>query len=206
MSQKDFDAIAKKNARTGLIVFAIFIGMVGLSFAAVPFYNMFCRLTGYAGTTQEGGTLPDQVSERTVKVQFSGKTAPHMPWEFEPEQNAIEVHIGQKAITSFRAKNMLAKPTGGTALYNVTPLKVGKYFHKIQCFCFDEQILQPYQEVDMPVLFYIDPAMNEDPNLDDVSTITLSYTFFEAESETLDQALEAFYNQESRDIKEQVTH
>lgn len=112
-----------------------------------------------------------------------------------PEKRSIEVKLGQKGLIAFHAKNKANTPLAGSAIYNVTPLKAGKYFHKVQCFCFDEQILQPGENVSMPVMFYIDPKMNDDPNMDDVQTITLSYTFFTSESEELEQALEDFYNQ-----------
>ncbi len=193
------DDIARKNARIGLIVLAVFVLMVGLSFAAVPFYDMFCRVTGYAGTPSAVENLPEKILDRVVTIQFNANTARDMPWTFKPQQKEIALKLGARGFTAFSAKNKMAYPTGGTALYNVTPLKVGKYFKKIQCFCFDEQILAPHQEVSMPVIFYVDPAMNDDPNMQDVTTITLSYTFFSAESAQLDQALEAFYNSETHD-------
>ena len=196
------DHIARKNARIGLIVLAAFVFMLGMSFAAVPFYNMFCRITGYSGTTGIAETLPEQVLDRIVTVQFSANTARGMTWYFRPEEKKIDIQLGERGLTAFYAKNKMNYPTGGTALYNVTPLKAGKYFKKIQCFCFDEQVLDPYQEVTMPVIFYVDPALNDDPNMQDVTTITLSYTFFTAESAQLDQALEAFYNAPTHDIND----
>lgn len=192
--------LQRKNTKTGLIVLGIFVGMVALSFAAVPFYDLFCRVTGYGGTTRVAESLPNEVLERKMTIQFSANIARDMPWDFTPNQKEIEIHVGQRGITSFNAKNTRDIPTGGTALYNVTPLKAGKYFHKIQCFCFDEQILEPGQEVTMPVVFYIDPSIQDDPNMDDVTTITLSYTFFSAESKALDDALEAFYNSDQHAI------
>ena len=190
----DSDELVKKNAKIGLTVLAVVFGMIALAFASVPLYSVFCRVTGFGGTTQTADLLPDTVLERTLTIKFDANTSPTMPWEFEPEQREITVHIGQKGLASFTAYNPLSKPTGGTALYNVTPLKAGKYFNKVQCFCFDAQVLEPRQRVSMPVLFYVDPAMDDDPNMDDVKTITLSYTFFPAESEELDSALEAFYD------------
>lgn len=192
--------LAKQNARVGLSVLAIVVGMVGLSFAAVPLYDLFCRVTGFGGTTQTAEALPGEVVDRVVTIKFNADTGRNMPWVFKPEQREVDVRLGQKGITAYSARNPMAMPVGGTAIYNVTPLKAGKYFHKIQCFCFDEQVLQAGQEVSMPVLFFVDPAMNEDPNMDDVSAITLSYTFFRSESEELDAALEAFYNSEKADI------
>lgn len=188
------DDLVRKNARMGLIVLAVVMGMVGLSFASVPLYSLFCRVTGFGGTPQSVGTLPAVILDRTVTVKFDANTSPNMPWDFKPELRQIDVKLGQKGLTSFYAHNRMNKATSGTALYNVTPPKAGKYFHKIQCFCFDKQTLEPGQRVDMPVLFYIDPALNDDPNMADVNTITLSYTFYEADSKPLEDALSAFYN------------
>lgn len=187
--------ISRKNAKLGLTVLAVVMGMAALSYASVPLYNLFCRVTGFGGTTQVSDALPDQIIDRIITVQFNADTNRNLPWEFKPEQRSIDVKLGQKGLASYMARNKVRQPTAGTAIYNVTPLKAGKYFHKVQCFCFDAQTLEANQRVDMPVMFYIDPKMNDDPNLDDVKTITLSYTFFPAESEELDQALEGFYNQ-----------
>ncbi len=190
----DSDLI-RKNRRTGLIVLLAVVGMVGLSFASVPLYRLFCQVTGFGGTTQLAENLPDKVLERTVTVKFNADTNRALPWDFTPEQREVTVNIGARALIAYAARNKVGQPTAGTALYNVTPPKVGKYFHKIQCFCFDEQILGPGQKISMPVMFYIDPAFAEDPGMDDVSVITLSYTFFPADSSALEQALEAFYNE-----------
>lgn len=187
--------MTRKNARLGLSVLAVVIGMAALAYASVPLYTLFCRVTGFGGTTQTANAFPDTVLERTITVQFNADIDRNLPWDFEPEQRSIEVKIGQKGLTAFSAHNRSGKPVAGSAIYNVTPLKVGKYFHKVQCFCFDEQILAPGQQVSMPVLFYIDPKIDEDPNMRDVKTITLSYTFYKAESEELEDALEGFYNQ-----------
>lgn len=194
-SENDHAAVTRKNARMGLMVLGVVLGMAGLAYASVPLYNLFCRVTGYGGTTQVSEALPDHILNRTVIVKFNTDTAPNMLWDFKPEQREITVKLGQKGLASFYAHNRTSSPSTGTALYNVTPLKVGKYFHKIQCFCFGEQTLEPGQSVSMPVLFYVDPAMNEDRNLDDVEVITLSYSFFNAQSKELEEATEAFYNQ-----------
>lgn len=187
--------ISRKNARIGLSVLGAILVMTGLSFASVPLYGVFCRVTGFAGTTQVAEALPDVVLDRKVTVNFNADTDDGLPWYFAPEQRQIEVKLGQKGFTAFIAKNKTDKPITGAAIYNVTPLKVGKYFHKIQCFCFDEQTLDPHEEANMPVLFFVDPKMDEDPNMDDVKTITLSYSFFKAQTQELDNALEGFYNQ-----------
>ncbi|MAE50367.1 MAG: cytochrome c oxidase assembly protein [Micavibrio sp.] len=189
-----------KNARTGLIVLAVVIGMTTLAFASVPLYNLFCRVTGFAGTTQIAAQLPDQVLEREVIVKFNADTAPQMPWIFKPDIRQVTVKIGERGLASFTAKNPADTPVAGTALYNVTPPKAGKYFHKVQCFCFDAQTLNPHETVSMPVMFFIDPKMNDDPNMNDVKVITLSYTFYEAETEELESAIQDFYNNESDGI------
>ncbi len=203
MSQNDphdpHAEMTKKNARLGLTVLGVVVGMVALSYAFVPLYDLFCRVTGFGGTTQVSAELPDQILDRQVTVKFNANTNKNLPWDFKPEMREITVNLGQRGLTSYTSYSKASKPTAGTAIYNVTPLKAGKYFHKIQCFCFDEQILQPREHVDMPVMFYVDPALNDDPLMEDVDTITLSYTFFTAESEELDRALEAFYNDESID-------
>lgn len=196
--------LARRNAKTGLRVLAVVVGMIGLSFASVPLYSLFCQVTGFGGTTMRAESLPDTVLEREVVIRFNADTDRNMPWIFKPEMREIKVRLGEKGLTAYHASNPAKLPVAGTAVYNVTPEKAGKYFHKIQCFCFDEQILAPGQDVSMPVLFYVDPALNEDPNLADVKTITLSYTFYRAESEALDRALEAFYNADNGAIKTPV--
>lgn len=195
MNNQNNDDMVKQNARTGLIVLAVVLGMVGLSFASVPLYDVFCRVTGFAGTTQISEAFPDAILDREITVRFSVSTGRDMPWEFRADQRDVKIRIGERGLASFTAKNPLSRAIAGTAVYNVTPLKAGKYFKKVQCFCFDEQILAPGQEVSMPVLFFVDPAMDEDPNMEDVKSVTLSYTFYKTESEELESALEEFYNE-----------
>lgn len=188
--------LQKKNARTALTVFVIVATMVGLSFASVPLYNLFCRVTGWGGTTQVAAQFPPQgnIIDRVITVRFDANTADDLPWDFNPEHLSIDVRLGERGFINYISKNRSDNPVAGTAIFNVTPLKAGKYFHKVQCFCFGEQILNPNQEVNMPVLFYVDPAMHTDEGMDDVSTITLSYSFFKTESEDLERALDAFYD------------
>lgn len=188
--------MAKKNARLGLTVLAVVVAMVVLAYASVPLYNLFCRVTGFGGTTQTAQSLPDTVLDRIVTIKFNAATHKNLPWHFVPEQRQIDVKLGQRGLTAFQAVNKRATPSTGTAIYNVTPLKAGKYFHKIQCFCFDEQTLGPKERADMPVVFYVDPAMSDDPSMDDVNVITLSYTFFKAQTKELDSAMEELYNQD----------
>lgn len=188
------DELVRKNARMGLAVLGVVVLMLGLSFAAVPFYSLFCRVTGFGGTTQVSTELPDRILDRTVSIKFNADTSPHMGWDFRPELRQIDVRLGERGLASYMAHNRSDKATTGSALYNVTPDKAGKYFHKIQCFCFSEQTLGPHETVSMPVLFFVDPSMNDDPNMEDVTTITLSYTFFPADSKELEDGVEAFYN------------
>ncbi len=170
----------RANARVAAGVFAIVAFMVGLSFAAVPLYDLFCRVTGYGGTTQRSEAAPDagRVSDREIRVRFNADTAPGLEWDFRPRTRSVTVKVGQEGLIFYTAANAGASATEGTALYNVTPQKVGAYFAKVQCFCFEEQVLASGESMEMPVQFYVDPALLDDPDMDDVHTITLSYTFF----------------------------
>lgn len=183
----------KQNLKTFGILMGLVVLMVGMAFASVPLYNLFCKFTGYGGTTGESVNLPGTVLDREVTVRFNTDTARNMPWIFKAEQDAITVKLGQGALISFYAENMSNHDVVGTAIYNVTPNKIGKYFKKIQCFCFDRQVLKAGESVHMPVYFYVDPALNEDDFAREVKTITLSYSFFEADSDDLDAALTQFY-------------
>jgi cytochrome c oxidase assembly protein subunit 11 len=172
-----------KNARLAWTMVAIVGGMLGLSYAAVPLYEAFCKATGFAGTplvAQEGDR---PVIARTVEVRFDSNTDANLPWRFQPVERSVKVHLGEEKLVFFRATNLSQRPIVGTATYNVTPEWTAGWFNKIQCFCFTEQLLQPGQSVDMPVLFFVDADMNKDRRYDDVRTITLSYTFYEAKTE-----------------------
>ncbi len=170
-------ALSRRNRRTAIFAFGTVAGMVGVSFAAVPLYDLFCRVTGYNGTTQRGLAAPG-ATDRTITVRFAATTHPGLPWRFQPEQTAMTVRLGEEGLAFYSAANRAETPVTGVSLYNVTPEKVGRYFHKVACFCFDEQTLTPGQRVDMPVSFWVDPRIAEDPNTRDVTTITLHYTFF----------------------------
>jgi len=153
-------------------------GMIGAAYAAVPFYNWFCRTTGYAGTTQVATAGPSGMIDRKVTVRFDSNVGPGLPWRFEPEQNQIEIKLGQVVTVHYRVINEAARPISATAAYNVTPLTVGSYFNKINCFCFTEQSLKAGETREMTVVFYVDPSMVKDADNADTSTITLSYTFY----------------------------
>ncbi len=153
--------------------------MVGASYAAVPFYNWFCRTTGFNGTTQVATRAPTAAPlQRKVAVRFDSNVAGGLPWKFEPEQTEIEVNIGQVVTVFYTVTNQSARTTTGEAAYNVAPLTVGAYFQKINCFCFTEQTMAPGEKREMPVVFYVDPAIVADHENDGLNTITLSYTFY----------------------------
>ena len=171
----------KSHLRTVLPLVGVLLGMAGLSYAAVPLYQLFCQVTGYGGTTQKADQAPGAVGGRMITVRFNSDTAPGIKWAFRPEQRTITVKIGEEKLAFYRAQNKGKRAVTGTAVFNVTPAKAGQYFNKIACFCFEEQRLEAGQAVQMPVSFFIDPAILKDRNLNDVDTITLSYTFFPAE-------------------------
>jgi len=169
--------------RTGAATALVALAMLGLAFASVKLYRIFCQATGYGGTTQraEAATLPaGRVGTRTVTVRFDANVAPGMPWTFRPSQVTQQIGIGERKLAYFYAANPTYERTGGQAAYNVSPDTVGKYFVKIQCFCFNQQTLAPGQKADMPVIYYIDPGFLKDPEAAKVKEITLSYTFFPA--------------------------
>lgn len=154
--------------------------MVGASYAAVPFYNWFCRATGFNGTTQVATSAPAESIGRRIAVRFDANVSGGLPWKFEPEQTEITVKIGEVVTAYYTVTNQAARPTSGLAAYNVAPLTVGAFFQKINCFCFTEQSFAPGEKREMAVVFYVDPALAADHEYDDVNTITLSYTFYPA--------------------------
>ncbi|MBD9648844.1 cytochrome c oxidase assembly protein [Ensifer sp. PDNC004] len=156
-------------------------GMVGMAYAAVPLYDMFCRVTGYNGTTQRVEQASDVILEEKVKVTFDANTSGGLPWEFKPVQRDIDIRIGETVQVMYKAKNLSSKPTTGQATFNVTPMQAGAYFNKVQCFCFTETTLQPGEEMEMPVVFFVDPDMVKAVETKDIKTLTLSYTFYPRE-------------------------
>jgi cytochrome c oxidase assembly protein subunit 11 len=177
-----------RNRRVGMIALLGAIAMLGMGYAAVPLYDLFCRVTGFGGTTQRATeaeavtaeTLARSAGGRTISIRFDGNLATGMPWSFHPERVTDTVAIGQRDMAIYIARNNSDRPVTGTATFNVEPEQAGKYFNKIQCFCFTEQTLRPGQEVRMPVQYYVDPKALDDPNMDGVEQITLSYTFHKA--------------------------
>lgn len=170
------------NLRILLVLVALIGGMTGLSFASVPLYKVFCRATGFGGTTQIAEKAPGAVADKWVWVSFNADVAPELPWVFQPEQRALRVHPGESTLAIFRATNRSDHAITATATYNVTPDAAGRYFDKIQCFCFTAQTLRPGETAELPVSFFVDPALLADRNARDISAITLSYTFFQAKA------------------------
>ena len=169
---------SRANRRLGVMLAGIAAGMIGAAYASVPLYELFCQVTGFGGTTQVAESAPVEVGERRFKIRFNADVDPSLSWAFQPVQREITVKVGESSLAFYHARNLAGRATVGTATFNVTPLKAGQYFNKVECFCFTEQQLAAGAEADMPVTFFIDPAIDEDPNLEEVKTITLSYTFF----------------------------
>jgi cytochrome c oxidase assembly protein subunit 11 len=170
----------RSNRKVGLIALAIALGMLGLGYASVPLYRLFCQVTGFNGTTQQVDAATAEtvaISTHTMSIRFDANVERGMPWEFKPLQVTDTVSIGARDMAIYTARNTSDEPITGTATFNVEPAYVGKYFNKVQCFCFTEQTLQPGQEVRMPVLYFVDPAILDDEEAKDVEQITLSYTF-----------------------------
>lgn len=165
------------NTKVAVICTAVAVGMVGLAYASVPLYRLFCQVTGFAGTTQRAETPSYEVLDRMVTVRFDSNVAPGLDWEFAPVVPSMKLHIGENALAFYRATNRSDVPVVGTATFNVTPEQAGAFFNKVQCFCFNEQRLEPGESIEMPVSFFVDPAIVNDPDGAFVRTIALSYTF-----------------------------
>ena len=170
-----------RNTRTGAKVGFVALFMLGLAFAAVPLYDLYCRVTGYGGTTQVANSAPDTVRDQTIVVRFDANTAAGMAWDFRPVAVSQEVKIGENGLAFYRAYNPTNRTITGTASFNVAPSILGPYFTKIDCFCFTEQKLRPGESIDMPVSYFIDPEILNDLEARDTQVVTLSYTFFETE-------------------------
>ena len=173
-------ALQRRNRKVGAIAVAIAAAMLGLGYASVPLYRLFCQVTGFNGTTQrvsEAQAATVKAATRTISIRFDANVERGMPWQFRPEQVTDTVAVGARDMAIYIARNTSDAPIIGSATYNVEPAYVGKYFNKVQCFCFTEQRLEPGQEMRMPVLYYVDPAILDDPAASDVEQITLSYTF-----------------------------
>ena len=174
-----------RNRRVALIALGGGLAMLGLGYAAVPLYRLFCQVTGFGGTTQRVSAAEAAavraVAGKSIVVRFDGNVARGLPWDFGPDEVTRTVPIGERMMTSYHARNKSARPITGTAVFNVSPQQAGKYFTKIQCFCFTEQTLRPGQKVEMPVVFFVDPKIKQDPATRHIEEITLSYTFYPVE-------------------------
>ncbi|WP_011580088.1 MULTISPECIES: cytochrome c oxidase assembly protein [Chelativorans] len=167
----------RRNRGVAFVCAGVFVAMVGMSFAAVPLYRLFCQVTGYGGTTQRVEQYSDTILDRTINVRFDANTS-GVPWEFKPKQREITLRIGETTEIAYVARNNAPTTTTGTATYNVAPALAGAYFNKIECFCFTKQSLEPGQTYEMPVQFFVDPEIVNVPELKNLKTITLSYTFY----------------------------
>ena len=172
------EALSRKNRRLGTMAFGFVAFMVGVSFAAVPLYDLFCRATGFGGTPMIGQAAPPTPGTALVTVRFNAQTQPNLPWRFEAQQPSIQLRVGEEALAFYQARNLGGTPVTGISTYNVTPDVVAKYFHKTACFCFEEQTLEVGQAVDMPLAFWVDPRIAEDPATRGIRTISINYTFF----------------------------
>jgi|SRR5579871_4601096 len=173
---------ANRNKRVGLMVTALALGMLGLGYAAVPLYRIFCQQTGFNGTparSTEAEAATVKANGQTIEVRFDANIDRNLLWMFKPEQSVVTIPMGERRLALFRARNDSDRTIVGQASYNIEPEQAARYFHKVQCFCFTQQTLAPHQEVSMPVIFYVDPAISKDPDNDGVGQITLSYTFHE---------------------------
>ncbi|MDP3549460.1 MAG: cytochrome c oxidase assembly protein [Novosphingobium sp.] len=172
----------QKNRKVGMLAAGGALAMLGLGYASVPLYQLFCQVTGYGGTTQRADAAAAagvKVAGKSVTIRFDANVARDMPWQFKPMQVKQDVRVGQRQMARYEARNLSDQTVTGTAIFNVSPEQAGKYFNKIQCFCFTEQTLQPGQQIPMPVIYYVDPAILDDPSAKNIEEITLSYTFNE---------------------------
>jgi cytochrome c oxidase assembly protein subunit 11 len=175
-------ALASRNGRVAATAALFALAMLGLAFAAVPLYQLFCQVTGIGGTTQQADAAPGEMAGASIGVRFDANISPTLPWKFEPEQETVRIRPGGRTVVHYRATNYTARPTTGQAVFNVTPVQAGKYFSKIECFCFTEQTLKGGESVRMPVVFFVDPKLREDPTTRGIDEITLSYTFYPVET------------------------
>jgi cytochrome c oxidase assembly protein subunit 11 len=183
-----------KNRRVAFMAASVGVAMLGLAYASVPLYRLFCQATGFGGTTQVADVAPANVSSKTISVRFDANVSPNMGWNFRPVQNTLTTKIGEVTLAHYTATNMTQETITGTAMFNVTPAEAGIFFNKIECFCFTEQTLKPGQTVDMPVQFFVDPALLDDADTKSISEITLSYTFYPVTAKAPEKRAEAKLN------------
>ncbi len=182
------DKKRRKNLKVAGVLTVFVIGMIGLAFAAVPLYELFCRVTGYGGTTQVAEGSSGRIVDHTVRLDFDTNVGNGLPWRFDAPE-PVEMKLGEERLVTFTAVNLSDQPILGTSVFNASPLKIGKYVQKIECFCFTEQLLMPGETKEFPVTFFIDPEVADDRNVNEVRAITLSYTFFDKGEDALKQHL-----------------
>jgi cytochrome c oxidase assembly protein subunit 11 len=171
-----------KNRRVAFMAATVVFTMLGLSYAAVPFYKAFCQATGFGGTTQRADAAPEKATETKISIRFDANTSGALNWDFHARQNAMTVKIGEQSMAYFDARNVSDKILTGSAVFNVTPPAAGAYFNKIQCFCFTKQTLKPGESAEFPVVYFVDPAILDDADAKGINEITLSYTFYPADA------------------------
>lgn len=179
----------RSNRIVALSCASFFVAMIGVAYAAVPLYQMFCQVTGYGGTTQRVEQMSDTILDQTVKVRFDANVSGGLPWDFKPVQREVTVRIGETTIINYEAKNISDRPTAGRATFNVSPDLTGSYFNKVQCFCFTDTTLAAGETMEMPVMFFVDPDIVKEKDLKGLKTITLSYTFFPLDKEPANAAI-----------------
>jgi cytochrome c oxidase assembly protein subunit 11 len=178
-----------RNRHVALFASGIVAGMLGLAYASVPLYALFCQVTGYAGTTQRAAEAPAQVSATNIAVRFDANIAPSLDWSFHPAQQTMTVKVGEQALAHYEAVNNSGETLTGTAVFNVSPPEAGIFFNKIECFCFTEQTLKPGEKADLPVVYFVDPAILDDPDTSAIREITLSYTFYPTDKKSVEPKL-----------------
>jgi cytochrome c oxidase assembly protein subunit 11 len=178
----------RKNRRVALMAASVFFGMVGLAYASVPLYDLFCRVTGFGGTPQIAEKAPDTATTQKITIRFDANVSGELDWTFQPAQTTMAVNIGEPYIAKYIAINTSSQSLTGSAVFNVTPTEAGMYFNKIECFCFTKQTLKPGETVEMPVEFFVDPALLENANSKGIKEITLSYSFYPVKDTTAETA------------------
>jgi len=171
---------ARRGLKIGLIFAIMPLAMFGAAYAAVPLYDLFCKVTGFGGTTQVATKAAAKVLDRTMEIRFDANVARNIPFAFKPEKETVTVKVGQNGLAFYRVTNTSSRPITAVATYNVTPHSAGVYFQKLECFCYQDTVLKPGETLELPVIFYVDPSIDDERQLDSIRTITLSYTFFEA--------------------------
>ncbi|MEE9272187.1 MAG: cytochrome c oxidase assembly protein [Robiginitomaculum sp.] len=190
------------NKKTVFLLTLLTLAMLGLGMSAKPLYNTFCRVTGYGGTTRVADNQSQTIIDRDIRIRFDTNVSDALPWEFYPLDTSVNVKLGQNVLVFFGAKNLSDHPIVGTASYSVSPVKAAPFFDKVECFCFTEQLLEPGELVKMPVLFFVDPDLANDERLDDIKTITLSYTFHVAKNPSEDVMITADRVERLKEVQE----